>query len=147
MKRYYDGSIVNAVSYINQQQEQQQSNHESNSTDDDDTHNSNHSNWHWSKGSSKSQFQLFKSINQIFNTNNNGNTNHDNNDKTTTTNILYNYRHPDLIRGGTGQRMQLDIYLPDYSLAFEYQGKQHYEDVEVFGKANIRNQRVFQIII
>lgn len=29
--------------------------------------------------------------------------------------------------------MQLDIFLPGLSLAFEYQGEQHYHDIEVFG--------------
>jgi hypothetical protein len=31
--------------------------------------------------------------------------------------------------------MQLDIYIPSKSIAFEYQGIQHYEDVYYFGSS------------
>jgi hypothetical protein len=40
--------------------------------------------------------------------------------------------HPDLCFS-SGQRMQLDVFVPEYSLAFEYQGRQHYWDVFVLG--------------
>ncbi len=41
--------------------------------------------------------------------------------------ILANYLHPQLVYRDTKKKMELDIYLPSLSLAFEYQGEQHYE--------------------
>ncbi len=33
--------------------------------------------------------------------------------------------------------MELDIYIPSLSLAFEYQGKQHYETTGLFGTTDV----------
>jgi hypothetical protein len=41
------------------------------------------------------------------------------------------YSHEEL-RFASGQKIQLDIYLPKESLAFEYQGEQHYYEVHPF---------------
>lgn len=43
------------------------------------------------------------------------------------TKIHQNYRHPDLLHPDSGTVMELDVYVPIYHLAFEFQGKQHYE--------------------
>lgn len=45
--------------------------------------------------------------------------------------ILVNYSHPKL-KYPTGQPMELDIYIPDYNIAFEYQGEHHYLDFYLF---------------
>jgi len=37
--------------------------------------------------------------------------------------------------------MQLDIFIPSLTLAFEYQGEQHYVSSNYFGPAEIRFQR------
>lgn len=42
------------------------------------------------------------------------------------TKILYNYKHPYLRFTKTNARMELDIYLPEQAIAFEYQGEMHF---------------------
>ena len=37
--------------------------------------------------------------------------------------------------------MQLDVFIPSRSLAFEYQGQQHYEEVGVFQPTETYQQR------
>ena len=37
--------------------------------------------------------------------------------------------------------MQLDVFVPRYSLAFEYQGQQHYDEVRLLGPREIYQQR------
>lgn len=38
------------------------------------------------------------------------------------------YRHPDLL-AYAGTPLELDVYVPEYKLALEYQGIQHYHEV------------------
>lgn len=40
-----------------------------------------------------------------------------------------------------GKGMELDIFLPTLSIAFEYQGKHHYEDTMVYGVAAMYQRR------
>jgi len=47
--------------------------------------------------------------------------------------LLSDYHHPDLLYTSTQRRMELDIYLPSLSLAFEYQGQQHFHTNSFFG--------------
>ena len=58
--------------------------------------------------------------------------------------ILTNYRHPDLSRQLDSSRLELDIFLPSLSLAFEYQGKQHFEWNFQFGSAASQQQRDYK---
>ena len=37
--------------------------------------------------------------------------------------------------------MELDIYMPEFDLAFEYQGQQHYTDISFFGTQRNYNDR------
>jgi hypothetical protein len=47
--------------------------------------------------------------------------------------IIENYYHPKLYYPTSGRKMQLDIWIPKYSLALEYQGKQHFINRKNFG--------------
>lgn len=40
--------------------------------------------------------------------------------------IIVNYKHPDLRFLRSGRKMEFDVWIPDLNLAFEYQGEQHY---------------------
>eukprot|EP01114_Cavostelium_apophysatum_P023608 TRINITY_DN8947_c0_g1_i1.p1 TRINITY_DN8947_c0_g1~~TRINITY_DN8947_c0_g1_i1.p1 ORF type:complete len:304 (-),score=68.83 TRINITY_DN8947_c0_g1_i1:66-977(-) len=60
----------------------------------------------------KYQNLLFRFVNEIFGWNN--------------VDIHHNYYHPHLHYQSSGMNMELDIYIPAYDLAFEYQGKQHF---------------------
>ena len=33
----------------------------------------------------------------------------------------------------SGHRMEMDVFVPDLKLAFEYQGQQHFNDLYLFG--------------
>jgi hypothetical protein len=46
--------------------------------------------------------------------------------------VQEDYLHPDLVFS-SGRKMQLDVYVPDHQLAFEYQGIQHYSDTYHIG--------------
>eukprot|EP01114_Cavostelium_apophysatum_P014359 TRINITY_DN3702_c0_g1_i1.p1 TRINITY_DN3702_c0_g1~~TRINITY_DN3702_c0_g1_i1.p1 ORF type:complete len:614 (+),score=148.50 TRINITY_DN3702_c0_g1_i1:97-1938(+) len=48
-----------------------------------------------------------------------------------------NYVHPSLVFGATKRNVEFDVFVPTLSLAFEYQGSQHYEPMPVFGSADM----------
>jgi len=72
-----------------------------------------------SNGLPKSQLLLFKIVRSVF----------------PNSECLVNYPHPDLQL--TKQAMELDIFIPSLSLAFEYQGAQHYEP-NIYGDTNLQ---------
>jgi hypothetical protein len=54
--------------------------------------------------------------------------------------IIENYKHEDLIRNDSKRKMELDVYLSDKQLAFEYQGEQHYYDIYTLGNRWVQMQ-------
>ncbi len=56
--------------------------------------------------------------------------------------LLNDFKHADMTYSQSKEPMQLDIYLPDLSLAFEYQGKHHYQDNFLFGSSRLLQQKV-----
>lgn len=43
-------------------------------------------------------------------------------------NVIYNYRGLGIVNDKTGQPLEMDIYYPDYKLAIEFQGEEHYKE-------------------
>ncbi len=104
--------------------------------------------------------------------NNDNNHNNNNNDSHTTLEIYCNYRLYDILPSSTEQPnsnnrninnkssssttnlpkrnhrynkengLELDIYMPSYSLAFEYQGEHHYDDHFLFGSSQQTKEKV-----
>lgn len=65
--------------------------------------------------SNKSQLVLFKLISDLFFKGN-----------TQESDIHVSYHHPQLLYANSRKPMELDIFIPSLSIAFEYQGRQHY---------------------
>lgn len=55
--------------------------------------------------------------------------------------IHEDYKHKEMKFMRSSRPMELDIFLPELNLAFEYQGYQHFHDSEVFGSAEVRIAR------
>lgn len=55
--------------------------------------------------------------------------------------ILEDYIHPKAISPSSKRPMQLDVFIPSKSLAFEYQGEQHFQKVRVFSPTHTYQQR------
>jgi hypothetical protein len=56
--------------------------------------------------------------------------------------ILEMYRHPDILYPPPlNQNVELDIYLPDLKLAFEYYGEHHYKGHHIYGPAHVFQAR------
>jgi hypothetical protein len=47
--------------------------------------------------------------------------------------VILDHRRPDMIRPRTQQRMEFDIFIEEFNLAFEYQGEQHYQMHYLYG--------------
>tara|TARA_Y100001968_G_scaffold239180_1_gene222604 strand:- start:353 stop:1147 length:795 start_codon:yes stop_codon:yes gene_type:complete len=65
----------------------------------------------------KAQRELFEIVKQLF----------------PNSECQFDYNHPDMRFSETNARMELDIWIPEFSIAFEYQGFQHYESVPFWG--------------
>ncbi len=121
----------------------------------------------------KGQYQLSKVIDSVFSSilqtdnndmelssQNNNSTSNSNNNKNSRkkkrkerivsshpSSILYSFKHPQLTYPETNENIELDIYIPSFQLAFEYQGKQHYHDHYLFGSSSKRKTMVRRILL
>lgn len=57
------------------------------------------------------------------------------------TRILYNYRKAGIINPDTGSQLELDIFIPKFSLAFEFNGRQHMTDEEQRKRDKIKRSK------
>lgn len=57
--------------------------------------------------------------------------------------IIEDYKHPDLSGDSRGKRgaLELDVYLPEHKLAFEYNGYHHYHELPFFGPIEVYKRR------
>jgi hypothetical protein len=53
-------------------------------------------------------------------------------------NVLYNYRGLGIINPKTGYELEIDIYYPDYKLAFEFQGEEHFKTTSFTNKETLK---------
>ena len=51
--------------------------------------------------------------------------------------IIEDYQDPLLLFPGTEKRMELDIFVPELNIAFEYQGEHHFIDTPFFGQSEM----------
>ena len=83
----------------------------------------------------KTQKLLFNIVNKVF----------------PSCNPIFDYKHPklrfsqtekQLESGSRGYLMELDIWIPEHSLAIEYQGEQHYHAIPHFGGESALQQNI-----
>lgn len=55
--------------------------------------------------------------------------------------LYNNYKPAKMVYARTKQPMELDIFIPAHSIAFEYQGEQHYKYHHLYGAASIWQQK------
>jgi hypothetical protein len=55
--------------------------------------------------------------------------------------LFWDYKHEDLVSETSGNRLELDIWIPSLSMGFEYQGEGHYYPQDQYGK---KKQKIFQ---
>ncbi len=83
-----------------------------------------HGKQHLSLTSSKSQYFLFRTLQDLF----------------PRDEVLLDYLHTDLVNPSTYKAMEVDVFIPSLSLGFEYQGRQHYEETG-FRLLSLKKQR------
>jgi len=54
--------------------------------------------------------------------------------------IFEEYTHPTLTFA-TSSKISIDVFVPDLSIGFEYQGAQHYHSSVYFGPVSVRKKR------
>ena len=54
---------------------------------------------------------------------------------------MENFTHPDLLFAESNREMRLDVFVPTLSLAFEFNGPQHYKDIHFFGPSKQYTER------
>jgi len=90
---------------------------------------------------SKAQLHLFRSVRILFQEDFRLVQNKQSYNDQLKSSIYFNFRHPRLQFSKTSQRMELDIYIPEYSLVIEYQGSQHFQWHYKFGSPDLQRER------
>eukprot|EP01121_Diplochlamys_sp_Union-15-3_P013862 TRINITY_DN4362_c0_g1_i1.p1 TRINITY_DN4362_c0_g1~~TRINITY_DN4362_c0_g1_i1.p1 ORF type:complete len:431 (-),score=54.16 TRINITY_DN4362_c0_g1_i1:183-1475(-) len=55
--------------------------------------------------------------------------------------VIEEYTHPSMYFQESGRSMQFDVYILELNIAIEYQGKQHYHDINIFGPTSTYKAR------
>jgi hypothetical protein len=55
--------------------------------------------------------------------------------------VYFNHMHPTLKFPSSNVSIQLDVFVPHYSIAIEYQGDQHFRYMKMFGNPSLRQER------
>ena len=57
-------------------------------------------------------------------------------------NVIYNHRGLGIKNSRTGNELEIDIYYPDYKLAFEFQGEEHFKETSFADSSEVKEIKI-----